>query len=73
MGEIRINQGRAIQKIGKNEFKFIMLPFQGELWWCATLPRALPWAGIYWAFSPQNTLYAIVTEVKFMTVGQNLW
>ena len=55
-------QGIALGNVGKNQgrperakaFNFKAFALSGRLRFLPTLPRALPWAKSFWAFSPSS-------------------
>ena len=55
-------QGSALGNVGKNQgrperakaFNFKAFALSGRLCFLQTLPRAMPWARSFWAFSPSS-------------------
>ena len=55
-------QGSALGNVGKNQgrperakaFNFKAFALSGRLYFLPTLPRAMPWARSFWAFSPTS-------------------
>ena len=68
-------QGSTLGNVGKKQgrperakaFNFKAFALSGRLYFLSTLPRPLPWARSFWAFSPSSAaLFGLMTHSLFM-------